>query len=158
MLSGGEHHIQGFNGHVIGGMGSITQAMASAVRDAGAEIRTNAEVARIDVLQGRATGVTLEDGTEITARTVVSNADPKRTFLGLIEKSQLDEGFRADVESIAMAGPCAKVNFALDQEPRWHGMPEDADPNQRSLATLVPTLEGAQRMYCLLYTSDAADE
>ena len=147
MLSGGEHHIQGFNGHVIGGMGSITQAMASAVRDAGAEIRTNAEVARIDVREGRATGVTLEDGTEISARTVVSNADPKRTFLGLIEKSQLDEGFRADVESIAMAGPCAKVNFALDQEPRWHGMPEDADPNQRSLATLVPTLEGAQRMY-----------
>ena len=114
MLSGGEHHIQGFNGHVIGGMGSITQAMASAVRDAGAEIRTNAEVARIDVREGRATGVTLEDGTEISARTVVSNADPKRTFLGLVEKSQLDEGFRADVEAIAMAGPCAKVNFALD--------------------------------------------
>ena len=46
-----------------------------------------------------------------------------------------------------MAGPCAKVNFVLDEEPRWNGMPEDAGPNQRSLATLVPTLEGAQRMY-----------
>jgi phytoene dehydrogenase-like protein len=147
MLSGGEHHIQGFNGHVIGGMGSITQAMASAVRDAGGEIRTGSEVARIDVRDGRATGVTLEDGTEITARTVLSNADPKRTFLGLVEKSQLSEDFRADVEAIAMAGPCAKVNFVLDEEPRWNGMPEDAGPNQRSLATLVPTLEGAQRMY-----------
>jgi phytoene dehydrogenase-like protein len=46
-----------------------------------------------------------------------------------------------------MAGPCAKVNLVLDEEPRWNGMPEDADPNRRSLATLVPTLEGAQRMY-----------
>ena len=147
MLSGGEHHIQGFNGHVIGGMGSITQAMASAVRDAGGEIRTGSEVARIDVRRRPGDGVTLEDGTEISARTVLSNADPKRTFLGLVEKSQLPEDFRADVEAIAMAGPCAKVNFVLDEEPRWNGMPEDAGPNQRSLATLVPTLEGAQRMY-----------
>ena len=91
--------------------------------------------------------MTLEDGTEIPARSVLSNADPKRTFLGLVEKSQLSEDFRADVEAIAMAGPCAKVNFVLDEEPRWIGMPEDAGPNQRSLATLVPTLEGAQRMY-----------
>jgi phytoene dehydrogenase-like protein len=147
MLSGGEHHIQGFNGHVIGGMGAITQAMAAAVRGAGAEIRTSATVARIDVRDGRATGVTLEDGTEIAARVVISNADPKRTFLGLVEKSDLPPDFRADVEAIAMAGPCAKVNLVLDEEPRWNGMPEDADPNRRSLATLVPTLEGAQRMY-----------
>ncbi len=147
MLSGGEQQIQGFNGHVIGGMGSITQAMAAAVREAGGEIRTGSPVARIDVRQGRATGVTLEDGTEIGADVVLSNADPKRTFLRLVEKAELPEEFRADVEAIAMAGPCAKVNFVLDEEPRWNGMPADADPNRRSLATLVPTLEQAQRMY-----------
>jgi phytoene dehydrogenase-like protein len=147
MLSGGEHHIQGFNGHVIGGMGSITRAMEAAVRQAGAEIRTSAPVARVDVRDGRAVGVTLDDGTELPASIVVSNADPKRTFLGLVDKAALPEDFRADVEAITMAGPCAKVNMALDEEPRWNGMPEDADPNRRSLATLVPTLEGAQRMY-----------
>jgi len=147
MLSGGDEQIQGFNGHVIGGMGSITRAMAAAVREAGGEIRTSAPVARIDVRGGRASGVTLEDGTEIAARVVLSNADPKRTFLGLVDKGELPEEFRADVEAIAMAGPCAKVNFALDQEPRWNGVPEEADPNRRSLATLVPTLEQAQRSY-----------
>ena len=78
---------------------------------------------------------------------MLSNADPKRTFLRLVEKAELPEEFRADVEAIAMAGPCAKVNFVLDEEPRWNGMPADADPNRRSLATLVPTLEQAQRMY-----------
>jgi phytoene dehydrogenase-like protein len=121
--------------------------MEAAVRQAGAEIRTSAPIARVDVRDGRAVGVTLEDGTELPASIVVSNADPKRTFLGLVDKAELPEDFRADVEAITMAGPCAKVNMALDEEPRWNGMPEDADPNRRSLATLVPTLEGAQRMY-----------
>jgi phytoene dehydrogenase-like protein len=147
MLSGGEHEVQGFNGHVIGGMGSITQAMVAAVREAGGEVRVAAPVARIDVRDGRARGVTLEDGTEIPAGLVLSNADPKRTFLGLIDETELPEGFRDDVAAIKMAGPSAKVNFALSEEPRWRGMPADADPNRRSLATLVPTLEEAQRIY-----------
>jgi phytoene dehydrogenase-like protein len=147
MLSGGEHEVQGFNGHVIGGMGSITQAMATAVGQAGAEIRTSSPVASIDTREGRATGVTLEDGTQLTSKVVVSGADPKRTFLGLVEPAALPEDFRRDVAAIKMAGPAAKVNFALREEPVWTGMPVDADPNQRSLATLVPTLEEAQRMY-----------
>ncbi len=158
MLSGGEHATQGFHGHVIGGMGSITLAMAAAVKEAGAEIRTSTPVARIDVRDGRATGVTLEDGTEIPARVVLSNADPKRTFLGLVDKRELPEDFRRDVDAITMAGPCAKVNFVLDREPRWRGMPEDADPNRRALATLVPTLEQAQRAYDRHRTGEIPDE
>ncbi len=145
MLSGGDDEVQGFYGHVMGGMGSITAAMASAATGAGAEIRTNASVARIDTRGGRATGVVLEDGTEIAASTVVSNADPKRTYLGLVDAAELSEDFRDDIAAIKMAGPCAKVNFALSAEPRWTGMPADADPNRRSLATLVPTFEEAQR-------------
>lgn len=147
LLSGGEEEVQGFYGHVIGGMGSITQAMADAAREHGAEILTDAPVARILLRGGVATGVALEDGTEIHAPTVLSNADPKRTFLGLMEKGDVPEDFRRSVEGIKMAGPCAKVNLALGEEPRWTGMPADADPNRRSLATLVPTLEGAERMY-----------
>lgn len=147
LLSGGDDEVQGFYGHVIGGMGSITQAMAAAARENGAEIRTNAPVAKILVESGRARGVVLEDGTELRAKTVLSNADPKRTFLKLMDKSDVPEHFRLSVEGIKMAGPCAKVNMVLSEEPRWTGMPADADPNRRSLATLVPTLEGAERIY-----------
>jgi len=147
LLSGGEAEVQGFYGHVIGGMGSISSAMADAVREHGGEIRTGTPVARILVEQGGARGVALEDGTELGARVVLSNADPKRTFLGLLDKGEVPEEYRLSIEGIKMAGPCAKVNMALGEEPRFRGMPEDADPNRRSLATLVPTLERAERMY-----------
>jgi phytoene dehydrogenase-like protein len=147
LLSGGDDDTQGFFGHVIGGMGSITQAMAAAAREYGAEIRTNAPVAKVIVDNGRATGVALEDGTELRARTVLSNADPKRTFLKLLDEADVPEDFRLSIEGIKMAGPCAKANMVLSEEPRFDGMPADASPNQRSLATLVPTLEGAERIY-----------
>ncbi len=147
LLSGGDDAVQGFYGHVIGGMGSITQAMAAAARAYGVEIRTSSPVAKILVKDGRARGVALEDGTEVRASTVLSNADPKRTFLGLMDEGDLPGEFRLSVEGIKMAGPCAKVNMVLAEEPRFTGMPDDADPNRRSLATLVPTLEAAERMY-----------
>jgi phytoene dehydrogenase-like protein len=147
LLSGGAEEVQGFYGHVIGGMGAITQAMAAAVREAGGTIRVSSPVARVDVRAGAATGVVLEDGEELAARVVLSGADPKRTFLHMVDASALPGEFRADVAAIRMAGPSAKVNFVLSAEPRWTGMPEDADPNRRSLATLVPTLEEAQRIY-----------
>src|SRR5271170_7809557 len=89
LLSGGEHELQGFYGHVMGGMGSITQALAAAGKKLGAEIRTSASVARIDVRNQRARAVVLEDGTELRARVVLSNADPKRTFLALVAASDL---------------------------------------------------------------------
>ena len=147
LLSGGEHDQQGFSGHVIGGMGAITEAMATACRQFGVEIRTSSPVSRIDVRDGRARGVVLEDGSEITAATVVSNADPKRTFLGLVDAEVLDDEFRSAIAGIKMDGPCAKVNLLLSEEPRVNGMPEDASPEQRSLFTLVPSLEFAERCY-----------
>ncbi len=147
LLSGGEHELQGFYGHVLGGMGSITQAMASAARKFGAEIVASAPVASIDVRDGRARGVTLESGDEISARVVVSNADPKRTFLGLVGERALPEDFRASIAGIKMDGPCAKVNFVLSEEPEVHGMPAAFSRPQRSLFTLVPSLDFAERCY-----------
>jgi phytoene dehydrogenase-like protein len=147
LLSGGDHHIQGFNGHVMGGMGSITQAMASACRSAGVEIRASAPVARIEVSGGEAKGVVLEDGTEIGSRIVLSNADPKRTFLKLVASKELPEEFRSAIAGIKMDGPSAKVNLVLGEEPKVTGMPQDADPNRRSLFTLVPSAEYAERCY-----------
>jgi phytoene dehydrogenase-like protein len=147
LLSGGEHDLQGFNGHVIGGMGAISSALAGAAKKRGAEIRTSAGVARVDVRNGRAQGVILEDGTEIKGRVVLSNADPKRTFLGLVDSKDLPEEFRKKIRGIKMAGPCAKVNMVLSQEPQFLATPPGAPPQQRSLYTLVRSLEFAERCY-----------
>lgn len=147
LLSGGEHELQGFNGHVIGGMGAISNALAGAAKKRGVEIRTSASVGRIDVRNGRAQGVILEGGTEIKAHVVLSNADPKRTFLGLVDSNDLPEEFREKIRGIKMAGPCAKVNIVLGQEPQFRATPPGTPPQQRSLFTLVGSLEFAERCY-----------
>ncbi|HYX19959.1 MAG TPA: NAD(P)/FAD-dependent oxidoreductase [Thermoanaerobaculia bacterium] len=158
LLSGGEHGLQGFYGHVLGGMGAITQAMAAAAEGFGAEILTGAPVARIAVANGRARGIVLEDGTEIGARVVVSNADPKRTFLGLLEPSALPADFRTAVAGIKMDGPCAKVNLVLAEEPRVAAMPSGFTLPQRALFTLVPSLDFAERCYNVAREGEIPEE
>ncbi|HEY2796981.1 MAG TPA: NAD(P)/FAD-dependent oxidoreductase [Thermoanaerobaculia bacterium] len=158
LLSGGEHELQGFYGHVLGGMGAITQAMAAAAQEFGAVIRTSSPVARIAVRDGRARGVELEDGTRLDARIVVSNADPKRTFLSLVDEDALPPEFREAVEGIKMDGPCAKVNLVLSEEPRVHGMPAEFSKSQRALFTLVPSLEFAERCYAEARTGVVPEE
>ncbi|MBV8890798.1 MAG: NAD(P)/FAD-dependent oxidoreductase [Acidobacteria bacterium] len=158
LLSGGDDELQGFYGHVIGGMGSITQALAAAGRKRGVEIRTSAAVENIEVRDGCVRGVILENGTRLLARTVLSNADPKRTFLGLVDARELPEDFRHAVKGIKMNGPCAKVNFVLAEEPRVNGMPADASPAQRSLFTLVPSLEFAEGCYDIAKFGDIPEQ
>jgi phytoene dehydrogenase-like protein len=146
-LSGGDELSQGFMGHVKGGMGTITQALAAAVQAGGGTVRTGAPVARILVDSGRATGVALASGEEIRARVVVSNADPKRTFLGLVEPAHLDADFRAAIEAIKMAGPCAKINFALSEAPVVPQMPKDATPAMLSDFTVCPGTDYHERAW-----------
>ena len=147
LLSGGEHEEQGFYGHVMGGMGAITQAMAAAGREFGVDVRTSAPVAQIDVRNGAARGVVLEDGTEIRSHLVLSNADPKRTFLKMVPARELPDDFLHAVGGIRMDGPCAKLNMVLDQEPHFTGTPYTATPLERTFYTLVPSLEFAERCY-----------
>lgn len=147
LLSGGDTEQQAWQGHVIGGMGAITQALRGACEDLGVEIRTRSPVRQVNIANGAASGVTLESGEVIDARLVVSNADPKRTFLGLVEQGELDDEFRRDVQSIRMDGPAGKVNFVLSEEPQVKGMPADRSKSQRSLFTLIPTLEEAEANY-----------
>jgi phytoene dehydrogenase-like protein len=158
LLSGGEQEMQGFYGHVMGGMGTITQALAASGRRLGVEIWTNASVARIDSRNGGVRGVTLEDGTEIRARIVLSNADPKRTFLKLTDARELPAEFVDAVRGIKMAGPCAKVNLVLAEEPRFTGTPASASPQERSLFTLVPSLEFAERCYDIAKLGEIPEE
>jgi len=147
LLSGGEHELQGFSGHVMGGMGSIAGALAAAGKKFGVEIQTAAPVATIEVSSGRARSVVLVDGTEIRARMVLSNADPKRTFLKMVAPSQLPGEFLTAIRGIKMQGPCAKVNFVLAEEPRFTGTSPAATALERTFYTLVPSLEFAERCY-----------
>jgi phytoene dehydrogenase-like protein len=96
-----------------GGMGSLTQAMARAATAAGAEIRTDAEVAEVSVRDSSASGVVLATGEEITARIVVSNADPRRTFLRLVGPAHLAPDFLNRIQNYRCLGTVAKVNLAL---------------------------------------------
>ena len=77
---------------VKGGPGALTHAMADAAREAGATIRLDAPVARIAVANGRAQGVMLQDGSEIPASAVISNADPRRTLLALVDPDRARPG------------------------------------------------------------------
>ena len=96
-------------GIVKGGMGAITQAMARAAGEAGVTIRTGVEVARVDVRNGRAAGVVLADGSHIAADVVVSNADPKRTFLRLVPPDALPADFREQIASALDPGGLLQV-------------------------------------------------
>lgn len=158
LLSGGEHELQGFYGHVMGGMGAITQALAASARTLGVEIRTSSPVAQVDVRNGRARGVVLEDGTEIRGRIVLSNADPKRTFLKMVAASELPGDFLDSVRAIKMDGPCAKVNMVLAEEPRFTGTPSAATALERTFYTLVPSLEFAERCYDIAKFGEIPEE
>ena len=110
-------------GFVRGGMGMVSNALAAAARQAGAEIRTGAEVERILVRNGRAYGVALRSGEEIEAMVVLSNADPQRTFLHLVEERHLDADFLGDIRRFRIEGTSAKVHLALSELPQWRGVP-----------------------------------
>jgi phytoene dehydrogenase-like protein len=100
-----------------GGIGALTQVLAKAAIAAGAQIRTAAAVTSIVVKNGEAKGVILDGGEEISARAVVSNADPQQTFLKLIDATELDPGFVSKMQSYRTLGTVAKVNLALSESP-----------------------------------------
>ena len=158
LLSGGEHELQGFYGHVMGGMGAITQALAASGKKLGVEIRTSSAVAQVDIRNGAARGVILEDGREIRSRIVLSNADPKRTFLKMVPAEELPDDFLHAIRGIKMDGPCAKVNMVLAEEPRFTGTPADYMPLQRTFYTLVPSLEFAERCYDIAKFGEIPEE
>ncbi len=117
-----------------GGMGALAQAMLLAARRAGAEIRTAAEVAQITVKDGAVTGVVLADGEEVPAKTVISNADPQRTLLGLVDPVHLEPDFIVKMQHYRCAGTVAKVNLALSGLPSFTALAPSsgADSGSRS--------------------------
>ncbi len=114
-----------------GGMGGVTQAMAAAARSFGAEIRTSSPVARIDTRDGAAIGVTLADGTELRAPTVITTAHPRISFLELLDRAELPADFVADIEAWRSRSGTVKVNFAVDRLPTFASHPEYAPGRAR---------------------------
>ena len=112
-----------------GGMGALTSVMAAAARQAGAEIRTGAEVERILVKNGAAAGVVLRGGEEIAAERVVSGADPQRTLLGLLDPVHLPPSFAVKLQHYRANGTAAKLNLALDALPTFAALRNSAEGN-----------------------------
>ncbi|TLZ82042.1 MAG: NAD(P)/FAD-dependent oxidoreductase [Methanobacteriota archaeon] len=128
---------------VRGGMGVLADAFAQAARDAGVTIRTGAEVTRIVSADGRVTGVEVSGGETIASRVVASNADPKRTFLHLVEPEELGPEFLNHVRNFEMNGVVANVNFALDGAPKLTLAGDGVPPHFR----VCPSLEYIERAY-----------
>jgi phytoene dehydrogenase-like protein len=125
MRAAADSHAAGSACFAEGGMGAVTQAMAAAAQQAGAEIRTGAEVIEISVGNGVASGVVLSNGEEINAKAIISNADPKRTLLKLVDPVHLSPDFVTKLQHYRMPGTVAKVNLALSALPSFTGINGD---------------------------------
>jgi phytoene dehydrogenase-like protein len=140
--------VRGVWGYVRGGMGGISNAIASAARQHGAEIRCNAPVAKIRVEGGSATGVVLSDGTEIRASRVVSNADAHVTFLKLIDPRELPAEFVSSVQAIDYTSPSLKINVALSELPNFSCIPSSGPgPQHHGTIHISPTMDYVERAY-----------
>jgi phytoene dehydrogenase-like protein len=119
---------RGVTGYVRGGMGGLAEALAGAAISQGAILRSDAEVARVILKDGEAYGVDLADGERIEAPIVISNADPKLTYMTLVGEANLAPDVAASIKAINTNGPALKVNCAVSRLPRFHGVPDGVTP------------------------------
>jgi phytoene dehydrogenase-like protein len=129
-----------------GGTGAISDAIAAAALEAGAEIRTNAGVSGITVKHGRAIGVVLENGDEVSAGVVSSSVDPNLTFLKMVGADHLPGEFVDEVRRYKFRGSSGKVNLALDALPDFAAMPGPG-PHLRGAISISPSVEYMERAY-----------
>jgi phytoene dehydrogenase-like protein len=121
-----DSHPAGSACFAAGGMGAVTEAMSTAATAAGAEIRSGTGVIEVRVKDGAASGVVLSTGEEIQARTVISNADPKRTLLNLVDPTHLSPDFVQKLQHYRTPGTVAKVNLALADLPKFTALNGDS--------------------------------
>jgi phytoene dehydrogenase-like protein len=149
------HHVMGETngkrgvwGYVKGGMGALTNAIASAARSHGAEIRCDAEVSRILVRDGETMGVALASGETIRAPIVASNADCHVTFTRLLDPKLLPDDFAAAIGRIDYSSASLKINVALSELPDFRACPgTSAGPHHRGTIHLCPDLDTIERAY-----------
>jgi phytoene dehydrogenase-like protein len=133
-------------GFARGGTGAISNAIASAAREAGVEIRTEAPVARIRVRGGKADGVILANGDEVAAGMVLSSVDPNLTFLRFIDRKELPDEFVEEVQRYKFRGSSGKVNLALDALPNFTSRPGEG-PHLRGALSISPSVDYMERAY-----------
>ena len=131
----------------VGGTGAIAGAIAAAAREAGAELRTSAPVARVTTTRGRATGVVLESGEEISARVVVSNADVRTTLGKLLAPGTLSAEDDAAVWRYRFSGSSGKVNIALSGLPTFSCLPAGTTDHFRGMVSISPSIDYLERAY-----------
>jgi phytoene dehydrogenase-like protein len=133
---------------VRGGMGALSEALASAARSAGVEIRTGTKVEKIEASEERAAKVLLRTGEEISARAIVSNADPRTTFLELVEPVDLDPSFLLKIRNYRAKGVSAKINLALSGLPSFNGLKgEDAKAKLSGRIHVGPDIDYLERAF-----------
>jgi phytoene dehydrogenase-like protein len=115
-------HAIGASSFIRGGMGALTEALASSARNAGVEIRTGTAVEQIEITDDGARKVLLKNSDEISARAIVSNADPRTTFLNLVDPVWLDPSFVLKIRNYRAMGVSGKINFALSGLPLFAGV------------------------------------
>jgi phytoene dehydrogenase-like protein len=133
-------------GFAKGGSGSVSAAIASAAQSFGAEIRTRAPVAQVLIENGKARGVVLEGGEEVRADVVISGADPRRTFLGLVGEKHLPGEFAESIRRFKFRGSSAKVNLALGEAPNFTCMP-GRGPHLRGAVSISPSVAYLEQAY-----------
>ena len=148
-------------GEVRGGMGALSDALAAAARGFGAEVLTGSRVERIQVEGNAVTGVALAGGNTFAARRVVSNADPRTTFLGLLDPTRLDPAFVKHVQNVKYRGSAARIHLAVRGLPEFSALRGDGDGSGdageplerlRGAIQIAPTVDYLQRAYdCTKY-------
>ena len=140
--------VRGVWGYVRGGMGALSQAIASAAREHGAEIRAGVAVSSILTRDGRAHGVVDAEGREHHARAVLSNLDAHTTFLRLLDPQLLPPAFAATVRAIDYSSGSCKINLALSELPRFTCLPGmDGGPQHNGTIHLCPTRDHIERAF-----------
>ncbi|HYM18455.1 MAG TPA: NAD(P)/FAD-dependent oxidoreductase [Micropepsaceae bacterium] len=133
-------------GHAVGGMGAITQAMAKAAREKGAELVTDRAVAEVLVENNRAVGVRTKEGETFRAGIVVSNLNPRLLFTQLVDRQALPDDFRARIERYRCASGTFRMNVALSELPRFSCRPEPG-LHLASGIIMAPSLDYMDRAY-----------
>ncbi|MDP9017793.1 MAG: NAD(P)/FAD-dependent oxidoreductase [Candidatus Eremiobacteraeota bacterium] len=140
--------VQGAWGYVRGGMGAISQALASVARAHGATLFTDMAVTGITVKDDRATGVVLAGGREITARAIASNAHPRTTFCDLVGEQFLDETLLKKLRAWKTTGPSFKLNLAIGELPNFLCRPgTHAQAHHRASIHVAPSIDYLQTAY-----------
>jgi len=147
------HHVfgevngkKGAWGHSVGGMGTITQAMAAACRAAGVEISLDSPADRVLVDGNKVAGVKLESGREVIADTVIANVGPKLLYERLVDPADLTAEFRRRIRAFKAGSGTFRMNVALSELPRFTCLPEPGEHHQAGII-LAPTLDYMDRAF-----------